>query len=57
MHRHNVDSTDKRCIPVLSMGWVGWVGSTVAKVLKICTKIVNAFKERTVKNMNKLMLG
>jgi len=39
------------------MGWVGWVGSTVAKVLKICTKIVNAFKERTVKNMNKLMLG
>ena len=38
---------------------VGWVGSTIAKMLKFWKDCVSAFTERSasVKNMNKLMLG
>jgi len=34
-------------------GGLGWFGSTIAKVLKI----LNAFKARSAKNVNKLMFG
>ena len=38
-------------------GGLGLVGSIIAKVLKIWKDYVNAFKTRSVKNMNELMLG
>jgi len=38
-------------------GGLEWVGFSMEKVLKLRKDYVNAFKARSVKNMNKLMLG